>query len=354
MSRDIYPKNSKGAVNRAGERLVKGSMTPADIQIIENWRAAHNYVLNTFQASLRRRAKDSGARTPVQRIKRLETIQNKLKRFEKMKLARMHDIVGCRIVFDDLEQLQSYRKNFNRSRFRHKRRVKTDDDGNAVDAYDYISFPKFSGYRGIHDVFEYRAKQSGASKSAGGEKWNGLHIEIQYRTRVQHAWATAVEICDKYTENHGKFSDAEEQYLRYFVIASELLARHFEPETPRQLKLTDKELTEEFDALEAHYGMLKTLQGIQPSQEKFDTSRNTLLIFNEENETVEVRTFFEFRKAIEAYFEIERTKSADTDVVLVAADDPDSVRFGFKNYFSDAREFVTLVSEAMAALGTEK
>lgn len=138
------------------------------------------------------------------------------------------------------------------------------------------------------------------------------------------------------------------------MLASELLARHYEPETPRQLELNDNELAQEFCALEAHYGMLKTLQGIQPSQEKFDTSRNTLLIFNEENETVEVRTFYEFRKAIEAYFEIERTKSPDTDVVLVAADDPDSVRFGFKNYFSDAREFVTLVSDAIEALGVKK
>jgi ppGpp synthetase/RelA/SpoT-type nucleotidyltranferase len=182
MSRDIYPKNSKGAVNRAGEKLVKGDMTRTDIQIIENWRAAHNYVLNTFQASLRRRAKDSGARTPVQRIKRLETIQNKLKRFEKMQLARMHDIVGCRIVFDDLKQLQSYRKNFNRSRFRHKRRVKTDANGSSVDAYDYISFPKFSGYRGIHDVLS-TVQSSQARVNLPVEK-NGMDCILKSNTEL--------------------------------------------------------------------------------------------------------------------------------------------------------------------------
>src|SRR6056297_3370915 len=102
--REISPQNSKSRVNQAGRNLAANSASKEDMDIIENWRASHNHILNTFQANLRRRAKLSNARTPVQRIKRLETIQNKLRRFPEMQLSRMHDIVGCRVVFDDMDQ----------------------------------------------------------------------------------------------------------------------------------------------------------------------------------------------------------------------------------------------------------
>lgn len=346
MSIEIFPEHSKSAVNRSGRRLALGTASAADLNVISNWRAAHNHVLNTFQANLRRRARSSNARTPVQRIKRLDTITNKLIRFPTMQLSRMHDIVGCRVIFDNLEEMVQFRREFNKSRFSHKRRMKTTKHGTQIDAYDYISHPKPSGYRGIHDVFEYRAKQSGPGRLAGGEKWNGLNIEIQYRTRVQHAWATAVEICDKFTDNHGKFSNAPDDYLEYFVLASELLARFHEPSTPKQLDLNDLDLVDRFDELEEEHGMLQTLKGVQPSADEFEASRNTLLIFDENLDVVEVESFVDFRTAVSAYFELERTKGPTVDVVLVAADDPESVRFGFKNYFSDAREFVSLVEEA--------
>jgi putative GTP pyrophosphokinase len=350
MSRDIFPEFTKGAVNRAGANLASESLTPDDVAVIENWRAAHNYVLNTFQASLRIKAKKEGWKAPVQRIKRIETIQNKLIRFPDMQLARMHDIVGCRLIFEDIKSLVKFRLSFNKSRFSHRRRVKKDSDGVQSDAYNYITNPKKSGYRGIHDVFEYRAKQAGAAKKSGGEKWNGLHIEIQYRTTVQHAWATAVEICDKYTDNHGKFSDAPDDYLRYFQISSELLARHFEDMQGCLPGEDTTDLIAEFNRLEAEYGMIRTLRGIQPSQQQFDTSRHTLLIFDETSENVKVITFSDFRKAIAEYFRLEREKIEGTDVVLVAADDPESVRFGFKNYFSDAKEFVAMMDKVCGTL----
>lgn len=267
-----------------------------------------------------------------------------------MQFARMHDIVGCRVIFESEFDLNIFRNSFNQSRFAHRRRLKILSDGTKADAYNYIKIPKPSGYRGIHDVFEYRAKQAGRGRASGGEKWNGLNIEIQYRTTVQHAWATAVEICDNFTDNHGKFSNAPDDYLRYFLLASEMLARQFEPTTPRQLDSSNEALLSEFQFLEQQHGMLQTLRGIQPSQQDFAFDKHTLLIFTESYEETEVRTFSDFRSAVQAYFELERTKPNGVDVVLVAADDPESVRFGFKNYFSDAREFVSLIDKCLSGL----
>ncbi|MGR3659901.1 MAG: RelA/SpoT domain-containing protein [Paracoccaceae bacterium] len=343
---EVFPNHSKGEVNRAGRRLAQNEATDDDMGVIENWRASHNHILNTFQENLRRRAKLSDARTPVQRIKRLETIQNKLVRYPDMKLARMHDIVGCRVVFNNIEELERFRREFNKSRFSHIRRMKKGEHNKTFDRYDYITNPKASGYRGIHDVFEFRAKQGGQSKKAGGEKWNGLNIEVQYRTQIQHAWATAVEICDKFTENHGKFSNAPDDYLLYFQIASELLARHFEDMTGGLPEPTTEQLISDFLGLEKKHGMLHTLEGIQPSQEKFSDSRHSLLIFDEKAGTTKVLPFKLFREAVEEYFRLERESDNDVDVVLVAGEDSESVRFGFKNYFSDAREFVDYMHEA--------
>lgn len=348
MSRGITFDHSKGKVNRAGNRLGAGTASAEDLAIIENWRAAHNYVLNTFQATLRTRTRTLKVRSPVQRIKRLNTIKGKLKRFPKMKLARMHDIVGCRVIFEDIASLNEFRLAFNKSRFEHKRKQTKSSSGELGDAYNYINNPKESGYRGIHDVFEYKAKQSGVGKSAGGSRWNGLLVEIQYRTNVQHAWATAVEICDTYTENHGKFSNAPDEYLEYFQLASEILARSHEGLTSCLPNESNKSLVRKFSTLESTHGMLKTLRGIRPSEANFESQKHTLLIYKDDSDTVEVIAFNSFKNAVSEYFRLER--ETEDDIVLVAADDSESVRFGFKNYFSDAREFVSLIDQGLDLL----
>lgn len=159
-----------------------------------------------------------------------------------------------------------------------------------------------------------------------------------------------MEICDRYTDNHGKFSDAPGDYLRYFQIASELLARQHEGMTGYLRDVESADLVDQFCRLEDIHGMLGTLRGVQPSDQQFEENRHTLLIINQNTDAVEVLVYPDFRTAIGEYFKIEREKGNDIDVVLVAADDSESVRFGFKNYFSDAREFVTLVDEACTSL----
>ena len=49
----IEPQTSKRQVNKAGDRIRAGMHTDKDVRIVENWRASHAYVLNTFQANLR-------------------------------------------------------------------------------------------------------------------------------------------------------------------------------------------------------------------------------------------------------------------------------------------------------------
>ncbi len=98
----------------------------------------------------------------------------------------MHDFGGCRLIFPNLVSLQGFRDYLDRtSRARHSL---------AHDRfkYDYTSKPKNTGYRGIHYVYRY----SPSSKT--NESLRNLKTEVQLRTSVQHAWATA---CLLYTSD---------------------------------------------------------------------------------------------------------------------------------------------------------
>lgn len=80
-----FPGGSKGRVNRAGENVRSGNAGAEDLRVIEEWRAAHRAVLNTFQAILRARTRGTDV-VVAQRHKRKTTIFDKLDRFPEMAL----------------------------------------------------------------------------------------------------------------------------------------------------------------------------------------------------------------------------------------------------------------------------
>jgi putative GTP pyrophosphokinase len=68
---------------------------------------------------------------------------------------------------------------------------------------------------------------------------------------------------------------------------------------------------------------------------------------------LEVKMFREAPDALRALFELERDMP-DRDIVLVRADTSDEVRIAFRNYFSDARDFIRLVEDGCARLTTPR
>ena len=211
---ESFPGGSKSRVNNAGNHIRTSDWSAEDLEIIEEWRAAHRGVLNTFQAILRNRTRSTSI-SVAQRHKRRKTIFNKLRRLPTMQLSRMDDVAGCRLIFRSCDELYAFRKEFHKARFNHKRR-------NEIDKYDYIKNPKSTGYRGVHDVYEYDVQ------SDVGKRLTGLYVEIQYRTLVQHAWATAVELIGFVTTSQPKFQEGDKRYEKAMALASEILARSSE------------------------------------------------------------------------------------------------------------------------------
>ncbi|MGH7104731.1 MAG: RelA/SpoT domain-containing protein [Terriglobia bacterium] len=334
----IYPGGSKSRVSRAGAAVRRGDATSDDLAVIDVWRAAHRAVLNTFQAILRIRAR--GAQIVVaQRHKRKRTIFDKLNRFPHMELARMDDIAGCRLIFPTIGELYTFREKVHAARFKHKRR-------NDVDKYDYMKNPKETGYRGVHDVYEYDVN------SEHGKDYKGLFVELQYRTFVQHAWATAVEVIGFITESQPKFQRGDDRYERLMVLASEILARSFEERNSCVPNLSNDELVRGFLALDSEIGILRLLRGLNSADAAVSVKRNVILMFSE-NEKLEVKTYRDAPDALRALFELEK-ENPGRDIVLVRAGSSEEVRIAFRNYFSDAREFIRMIEEGCQRLSGHK
>lgn len=121
------PRFSKGRVDRAGERIGTPDEVPEDLEALENWRASHANILNTFKTILYNRARSFDGVQIAQRLKRRPTIIDKLKREPGMRLSRMHDIAGCRVIFKNLADLYAFRDAMHNSEFDHKRRGVEDD-----------------------------------------------------------------------------------------------------------------------------------------------------------------------------------------------------------------------------------
>lgn len=341
------PLYTKGRVDRAGKVIGTPDQIVEDIVVLENWRASHANILNTFKTILYNRAKGMSAQI-AQRLKRRPTIIDKLSREPGMHLSRMHDIAGCRVIFQTIDDLLEFREKMHRARFDHKRR------GVEGDRWNYIDNPKPSGYRGIHDVYTYHVEPK-KGQARDDQPWNGMLVEIQYRTAVQHAWATAVELAGLITENNPKFDRGSEAFKEFFRLSSEMLARTFEESTSCYKNLGDLRLIQYFDEADSDTHLMTLFSELQSSERRLDPKNASILIFRYDpdsyQENLEVQTYDSMNSAIQAYNKLEIEIGDQADIVLVGSRSAESIKSAYRNYFSDASEFVALMDQAIEEIG---
>lgn len=112
--------------------------------------------------------------------------------------------------------------------------------------------------------------------------------------------------------------------------------------------LEDSVLVRRFVDIDHEIGLLRTLRGLNAADKAVTENRNAILIFSAAGD-LEVQTFRDATDALQALFDLEK-KFPDRDIVLVRADTSDEVRLAFKNYFSDAGDFIRLVEDGCAKL----
>ena len=340
------PSYPRGAVNRAGRLLAQNGIA-ADplvighaLDVVNDWRSSHSFPLNTLQMALRQRSA-SICRQPIvaQRLKRTPSIIAKLRRFPKMQLARMQDVGGARAVLTDVAEVDRLRELYRRGRARHA----------LVTEKDYIREPKPSGYRGIHLVYRYHSDRTA--------KYNGLQIELQLRTRLQHAWATAVETVGTFLGQALKSSEGERNWLRFFELVGSVFALHegipAGPGTPadRAALVADARMAERRLQAKGRLVMFRHVLHVIGEDPAMRQGAYFLLVIEPDESRLTVWSYRRRALAagIQQYQEEEKRIAGTTgDAVLVAADSLSSLRRAFPNYFGDAQTFVQEMTRLLA------
>jgi len=355
------PIYSPSQVKKAGERLAKLDETNplfhTSLDIMSNWRASHAFPLNTFQMTLRSRALSiDPTANVVQRLKRAESIIGKLRRPNRPNLAKMQDLGGCRAIMLSADLVYQLRNRYMQSKYQTRHQLISEDD--------YIHNPKPTGYRGIHLVYEYQSMVQPV--------YNNLRIELQLRSKLQHEWATAVEVADLATKQALKAGRGSVEWTRFFALMGTVYA-NFEGHNPVPGTPEDQDvLIAEIQELNREQRVLRTLQAYQQLLEvtqmvlAYDSAmdrigaqdisltrrkpsdRNLpfyLLKLNTDTREVRYMTFSQEEEsfATEVYKEeeIRAAEEGNIDVVvLVAAADEMALRQAYPNYFLDIRQFL--------------
>ena len=346
------PQQSRQDVNAAGvclisePRIVWIAHRDEMLAVINNWRSSHSFPLQNFKMTLLRRARRMDSKAIVaQRLKRLSSIEAKLRRFADMKLSQMQDIGGCRAVVENIRYLQKLVAVY--AKGRSKNPTKRHE---FLSEKDYISSPKVDGYRSVHLIYRYR---SGSKKHA---VYNGLKIEIQLRSKLQHAWATAVETVSIFTGQALKSSGGEADWRRFFALMSSAIAiRERQPLVPGT-PTNPAELVEELRALTDKLNVVNALQGWSYALKQLPTKNVTdavafLVVLDTVAYTLATTGFKkeELPKASEAYLAVEKATAAKpgTQAVLVSLDSVHALRSAYPNYFLDTNAFVTALKFAI-------
>jgi putative GTP pyrophosphokinase len=180
-------------------------------------------------------------------------------------------------------------------------------------------------------------------------------VEIQYRTAAQHAWATAVELAGLITENNPKFNRGSSDFVEYFGISSEMISRVFENLTSCFPQFSSSDLAESFYEVDAATHLSRLFSELQASEGQLDPKRPSILIFRFDpdlfEEKLEIRSHDSINSAIQEYNLLEKTLSDSADIVLVGSRSEEAIKSAYRNYFSDAKEFVQLIEQAVEITG---
>ena len=285
----------------------------------------------------------------AQRLKRRPSIEIKLRDNPNMKLSQMQDIGGCRAVLSSIGKVRQLVKMYKEA---HAKSPKNRSDWDGADDFDYIACPKPDGYRSVHMVFRFQ------SSSPEHEIYNGQRIEVQIRTKLQHAWATAVETAQLFTGQalKSKVKNASEDWLRFFTLASSLFAlREKSPTVPgapdnRADTIAElREITARTDIMQSLSNWNDTVHLLELKDEPgayfylltLDAAARNLRVQQfRKDEAVQSQT--EYDKV-----EKEADKNPNLQVVLVSTDDLGALRKAYPSYYVDTKDFIHAVKQKL-------
>ena len=254
----------------------------------------------------------------------------------------MQDIGGLRAIVSNLSKARSLERNYLDSNFKHL----------FVGTKDYIANPKTSGYRSIHLVYRYSNPRTPG--------YDGILLELQIRSHLQHAWATAVETMGTFLDHSLKSSEGPDDWLRFFADAGAAFARlEKTPSVPGYESRGEAEIYEKVVQTANDLNVHVRLQAFTIAAEKISGVKRKgtyhVVVLNTTEKTVRINTYSqaELERANAQYFREEQliTEGAPLQAVLVSAGPIKNLRRAYPNYFLDTRAFASQLKRIERIVG---
>ncbi|EGK8090855.1 RelA/SpoT domain-containing protein [Campylobacter lari] len=297
------------------------------------WLNLHFEVMKKMKNHLSVKLKKLGIKNYIiaKRTKRLESISFKLQRYPNLALDRIQDIAGMRIICDSVKDVNLIRDELKKHYQKNINVFKYDNIN------DYINKPKDDGYRSCHLMFtDIKTK---------------CKVEIQIRTKLQHSWATAVEIIDMGSNSKIKQGNGEIIYKDFFKLSSVLFSYLEKTNAMEQYKSYDLKKTYYFlKKLYTKHNILDYLSALVISNEHIirNIGKNSnykdnfyfVISLNYSEKNIHIDSFSKdsLDSARKHYNDLE--KNNNIDVVLISLDNQKKIKQAYPNYYLDSSVFI--------------
>ncbi|ANM16905.1 RelA/SpoT domain-containing protein [Rhizobium sp. N541] len=329
---------SMNDVARAGQRL-KDVIAWDDYDdevrrvfaVANSWRDSHVLPMKSIRLSIAHRMRHmklSG--DVVARAKRMSSIRGKLRRHPG-KLDQMQDLGGCRAIMDDISGVHAMVAECLHRMPHDVRNHK-----------NYVDNAKPDGYRSHHLIFKFEGDGDRAV-------YRGRRVELQIRTKLQHSWATAVEVVGQTRLEELKSGKGSAEWLRFFRLMSDEFSFQEGCELDRVAPDRRHRIAEirdcnnalrAMDVLENHRTTTRYIASYILSGD----ARVFLIRYDNINHTVSVEGYSDPSVGALALqheeMSMEEAGLTENSAVLVDAKEAASIVSAFPNYFGDVSLFL--------------
>lgn len=301
---------TKREIDKLGERIgASQEVADEDLEQLQAYRQTFQKPLaRVFEFVLASARKLDRQCIVTYRIKRIDTIIGKLRRFKdndngQMHLSRMWDIAGCRCILNTPDNEKLYQL----------KDIILKEYGVDCKMNDYVATPRTSGYRSIHIYVKDKETQT--------------PIEIQIRNNAQHNWATLVEIVDVLYESKNKEQGLNGPlggFLSLFSKAKELSDEEFSQMLDMERKM---KVFERMSKVLTRNNLNIRKQWLRQDR------RGCYYVITANKKKSEIVTFSTFKDAEKAYYE-KYLANSDSNIVLthIMNADFDQISMAYSNY----------------------
>ena len=309
-------------INKIGIKIKDGIILNSDEQEIFNYfRQIHELIFEEFYKKIKLPDKY----IVVTRLKRMESIIDKLRRPNSSKLSRIDDIAGIRIIVNNFTEIYEISELLEKLLISNNCQLKYNKD--------YIEFSKKDGYRSLHKIFTFSYENK------------NLNFEIQIRTKLQHLWSTTVEIYDLIEYKNlksGSFNKLKTWEGLFFKRCSKVIENFEKNNLVYYKKMIDKIF--KFKKYIKIFEKLKTIKSIKNIHllEGYKDGDSLLLIIDIEKGSINFLD--EEPENLVTYYNIlEQESKKNIKLLLLTIKNIKKLQSAYSNYFLDNDEFIKLL-----------